>query len=600
MLAVDGSSPGATGAKRAWRPWRALALLLGSALLVACQSRTNVSATGNSPAQFTHVFVTINQIWFNTSAVAAATDSSWQKFALTTPATVDLVTLNNGTLSQFASELKLTAGTYAQVIVVLADSTDALTTSAQTAGAASNDEVDYVDSSNLAHTVPLAVLNAAQGISIGTSLTVAGAATGISSAVGSLSSPTTSTGTSTLAGTTSLATSSSPAAPVGATVSTPAVATTAAIIDFDASRDLLPISLSGQPAYALNPHPLSYDVKYSGSIQGAVSLAGVSTLTAAGLPDVQVSAETLSGDGTRHVTMKTARVDASGNFALYPLSTASGAPGNYDLVIHGPDIETVIIKSVPVAAGVPGTATAQLGTLTLTAATAFLVNFNTSTPAAPTSSLVGFYQTLPLSAEVPYLVETRAIDPISGVFATDQAISGGSLQYGSYITGGSISLTSANPTQGAATYSIGAINAAYGTATLGTTVTSPGNTTTTALFTMSAPPLPTGSAANTITGTVNLASPGTYDNAELFLTYHGVLVAASALNGYLGQPQSTFTLTGIAPGGTADSVDAAGVYDAEIWAWNSADPTGTLSRTPSATTIDTSAGNATGVALNIQ
>ncbi len=130
----------------------------GQALLVACQSRTNVSATGNTPAQFTHVFVTINQIWFNTSASAASTDGSWQKFTLTTPATVDLVTLNNGTLSQFASELKLTAGTYAQVMVVLADSTDALTTSAQTAGAASNDEVDYVDGSNLAHTVPLAVL----------------------------------------------------------------------------------------------------------------------------------------------------------------------------------------------------------------------------------------------------------------------------------------------------------------------------------------------------------------------------------------------------------------------------------------------------------
>ena len=51
--------------------------------------------------------------------------------------------------------------------------------------------------SDLAHTVPLAVLNAAQGINISTSLTVVAAATGISSAVGSLSSPSTTTGTST-------------------------------------------------------------------------------------------------------------------------------------------------------------------------------------------------------------------------------------------------------------------------------------------------------------------------------------------------------------------------------------------------------------------
>ncbi len=213
---------------------------------------------------------------------------------------------------------------------------------------------------------------------------------------------------------------------------------------------------------------------------------------------------------------------------------------------------------------------------------------------------MGFYQTLPLSSEVPYLVETRALDPLSGIFASDQTLSGGSLQYGSYVTGGAVSLTSVNPTQGVATYSIGAINAAYGTATLGTTVKSPGNTTTTARFTMTAPPLPTGSAANGIAGTISLASAGAYDSGELFLTYHGALVAAASLNGSVGRSQSPLTLTAIAPGGTTDSVYAAAVYDAEIWAWNSANPTETLTRIPYATTIDMSAGNAAGVALDIQ
>ena len=80
-------------------------------------------------------------------------------------------------------------------------------------------------------------------------------------------------------------------------------------------------------------------------------------------------------------------------------------------------------------------------TLSLTAATPFLVNLDPSSPAAPSSSLVGFYQTLPLSSEVPYVVETRAVDPTSGVFASDQALSGGSLQYGTYISGGAVSLT---------------------------------------------------------------------------------------------------------------------------------------------------------------
>jgi hypothetical protein len=563
-------------------------LLLGCAVLAAgCQSRTNVSATGNTPAQFTHVFLTINQVWFNSSGSAIPSDTSWVKFPLATPQSIDLVTLNNGTLSQIASALKLTTGTYAQVLLILADSSDTLTTSAQTLGAATNDEVDYVDASDLAHTVPLAVLNAAQGISIATSLTVAAA----SSSIGSLSGSSTTT-------TTTTTTTTSSSSPTG-TVSAPGVTTTSAIVDFDATRDLVPISLSGQPAYLLNPHPQAYDVKYSGTIQGAVSLTGMSVLTLADLPDVQVAAESLSSDGTRHVIVKTTRVGTDGTFILYPLSTASGAPGSYDLVIHGPSIQTVIIKSVPVTNAAPGSAAALLGTLTLTAADAFLVNFNSSTPAAPTSSLVGFYQTLPLSSEVPYLIEMRAVDPTSGLFASDQALSGGGLQYATYgSAGGTLSLTATNPAQGVGTYTVGAINPAYGTSTLGTTVTAPADTTTTALFTMTPAPVPSGAAANAISGSISVADQS-FDHAELFLTHNGTLVAATALDNYLSGGQSTLTLNAVAPGGSSSTTYAAGVYYAEVWAWSSANPTGTLTRIRYGNTIDMSAGNASGVALTI-
>ena len=573
-----------------------LAALVACTMLAGCQSRTDVSATGSAPAQYTHVFLTISQIWFNASSTAGSTDASWMKFTLPTPQSIDLVNLNNGTLGQIASELKLSAGTYAQVLIILADSTDALTSGAQALGATANDEVDYVDTGNVAHTAPLAVLNAAQGIRIATSVTVAAAS---STGFGSTSTNAAATTTTTTATRTTTVTGSSSSAP-GSTFSTPVVATTSVIIDFDATRDLVPVSLSGQPAFVLNPHPHSYDVKYAGSIQGTVSLADILALSSTGLPDVQVSAETLSSDGTRHVIVKTTLVGASGSFALYPLATASGAPGTYDLVIHGPNIETVIIKSVPVVAGAPGTASSQIGTLALIAADSFLVNFNTRSPAAPTSSLVGFYQTLPLTSEVPYLVETRAVDPMSGLFASNQALSGGSVQYGTFVTGGTTALTDATPSEGAATYAIGAINPAYGSAVLGTSVKSPGNATTVALLTMTAPPLPTGSSANAIQGTVSLASTGAYDNAELFLTYGGALVAAASLNSYLTSGQSTLTLNALAPGGSAGAPYAAGLYNAEIWAWNSANPTATLTRLPYGTTIDMSAGNASGVALDIQ
>ena len=559
-----------------------LAALLGCALLAGCQARTNVSATGNAPAQFTHVFLTINQIWFNSSGAAAATDSSWAKFTLPTPQTLDLVNLNNGALSQFVSNLKLDAGSYAQIMLILADSTDALTTSAQGAGAATNDEVDYVDALDVAHTAPLAVLNAAQGISIGTSLTVAASSTTVGGSTSTAPSTTTST-----AATSSGATAT--------TVATPGVTITSFTLDFDATRDLVPMSLSGQSAYLLNPHPQAYDARSSGTIQGAVSLTDLPALTSADLPDVQVAAESLSSDGTRHVIIKTTRVGTDGTFVLYPLSTASGAPSSYDLVIHGPTIQTQIIKSVPVTTAAPASATAVLGTLTLTPATPFLVNFNPGSPAAPTSSVVGFYQTLPLPSDVPYLVETRAVDPTSGLFATDQALAGGGVQYGTYVAGGTITLTTANPTQGAGAYSIGAINPAFGIPTLGTTVTAPG-TTATALFTMTAAPLPTGASANAITGTVTAPSSQGFDHAALFLTHGGALVAAAALN----SDQSTLTLNGIAPGGSSAASYPAGVYYAEVWAWSSSNPLGTLTRTAAATAIDMSAGNAAGVALTIQ
>jgi hypothetical protein len=212
---------------------------------------------------------------------------------------------------------------------------------------------------------------------------------------------------------------------------------------------------------------------------------------------------------------------------------------------------------------------------------------------------VGFYQTLPLSSEVPYLVETRAVDPTSGVFAADQALSGGSLQYGTYVAGSTIGLTTTNPTQGAATYAIGAINPAYGTATLGTTVSAPASSTTTALFTMTAPPLPATASAAGITGTVSVTNPQSFDHAQLFLTRGGALVAATPLDGYLGSAQGTLTLNAVAPGGSSAAGFAPGVYQAEVWAWNSANPTGTLTRLPSASVIDMSAGNASGVALTI-
>src|SRR5580692_1593295 len=105
------------GWPRRWLGLPALLVALGCAALAGCQARTDISATGNAPAQYTHVFLTITQVWFNTSSTALATDSSWVQFTLATPQTIDLANLNNGTLTQFATDLKLATGSYAQVML---------------------------------------------------------------------------------------------------------------------------------------------------------------------------------------------------------------------------------------------------------------------------------------------------------------------------------------------------------------------------------------------------------------------------------------------------------------------------------------------------
>src|SRR5262249_53905391 len=88
------------------------------AAFAGCSSRTNVSVTGSTPSQFTHVFVTTAEVWFNTNQNAGADDSGWAKFPLKTPVTVDLVQQSNGTLGEVANDLRLAPGTYRTILLV--------------------------------------------------------------------------------------------------------------------------------------------------------------------------------------------------------------------------------------------------------------------------------------------------------------------------------------------------------------------------------------------------------------------------------------------------------------------------------------------------
>ena len=149
-----------------------VSLLLATCVLAGCGARTNVSATANVTSEYAHVWITVNDIKFNTSASAAPSDSSWLDFPLSTPISVDLASVTNGGLALLGNALKIPTGSYAQLQLILSDTSSALTSSAQTAGLSFNDEVQYLNSAGETSTAPLNLVHPEQGIILSVSLSV--------------------------------------------------------------------------------------------------------------------------------------------------------------------------------------------------------------------------------------------------------------------------------------------------------------------------------------------------------------------------------------------------------------------------------------------
>src|SRR5204863_6020833 len=182
-------------------------------------------------------------------------------------------------------------------------------------------EADYVGSGSTPQQLPLELLSPDQGIGI----------------QGSLSVPIGNIGAA-LSGTTT-PTSSTPSTTASATSSSTTTASFA--LDFDAARDLALFTYGGASSpngILLSSHASAYDLSQVGGISGQLTLTN---LTGNGLPAIQVSAEVLSADGSRHVVVSSTPVHADGSFVLYPLATSSSNPPTYDVVIHGAQIATI-------------------------------------------------------------------------------------------------------------------------------------------------------------------------------------------------------------------------------------------------------------------
>jgi len=597
-----------------WNPWIG-GLLVATTALVGCAPKTDVSTTANVPAAYSHAYMSVKEIWFNTDASATPDDTTWKKFPLTTPVTVDLAASLDGTLTSLTTGLNVPAATYAQARLIPVDPSEPLLSSASNLLAIFNSEVDYTDSRGNPHRLPMEFLNPDKGLGVTATIQVkANTNTAFSSAGGTATSTTdvsTSTQDSPLVdisttdnSTTNSATNSTNTTPTSNSTTDTSGTTVASFklaINVDGSKDLVPFTYSNQAGIMLNPHFVAYDQSAVGAIAGTLDVSGLTGLTSAstsGFLNVQVTAESLSADGTRHVAINSAPVRSDGTFTLYPLSTTSSSPTSYDLVIHGPGIATIIVKGVTVNVG-DTSSPVSIGTLTPAAASTFLVNLNATNP-LQAGALVGFYQTLSGSGEVPYLIDSQPIDPFTRMFNANVPESLGPLYSGTFSSSGAdIGPKAAIPSEGAGTYRVAGTAPLFSDGPLTTMVT--GSAGATNVLAVAVPQLSAASGATLDTTSFTISnSSANFNKGELIISHDGAIVQTAALDSVLSRSgNGILTISGL-PGGSSSGTFDDGVYYVSVRVWNTSNPATTLNREIYPTALDLRKGGSSGYQLTIQ
>ena len=362
----------------------------------------------------------------------------------------------------------------------------------------------------------------------------------------------------------------------------------------------------------LNPHPPAYDVTTTGTIRGyrrSDERHGRLERADRRAGDRRDSQHRWNAPRRSPDACRWARTETSSCTRCPPPTPSTTSTGltttsrstttPYDLVIHGPQIATVIIKSIPVAAGDPSTTAAvSVGTVTPRAATPYTFNMAAGTVALPAGALVDLYQTIPANGEVPYVVDQVAIDPFSRTLLYNESVPTGTLDWGTYVSGANVALTTVTPTQGSSVYFISAQARLFSDqGQLVATLSPPANGTGPVPVVM--PTLTPTAGSGSVSVTVAPVTAGKYDRGELIVSHDGAIVQTVAIDTALTQNGgATLTVQGIPAGGSASSFDNA-VYYVSTRAWNSSDPAGTLQRQSFTTPIDLSSGSATGPTVNV-
>ncbi|HEY4039881.1 MAG TPA: DUF4382 domain-containing protein [Burkholderiaceae bacterium] len=523
-----------------------------SASTPAPTGAVSVQVTDGPSDEFQHVWVTFTAISFHTDPNATwnPADATWKTTTFVNPVTIDLTTLNNGTLNTLLAGMNLPVGTYRQIRFLLdgpdvpLDASALATRDSNGAALQWNDQVEYLGSgSTTALESPLEIAYPTQGIQLVGTFNV------------------TQNSTLTLA------------------------------VDFDLEHDIVAFNHDSLTYFTMRPNLHYYDMSQVAAITGTVnpsqlcqSIAAAASQATPCAYNLIVKAELLTSDGSRHYVARETSVDpATGAFTLYPLAIkdASGNPiTSYDVLIRGREMETMLVQAVPASAGSAPAGTTggaaptslQSGPIGLTLNSGeYTAQFN-----SPLSPLTGgyaiFQQTLPGSGAVPYEVRWRNTDPFSGTFRNPIPLQGAtsSLHVAPYNGGNALAFITEMPAESAGAFTVADSEVAYYTLSPGELMLPPTAPATSQTFAPAAPTLNTGVESGTLNVTLDFSGISLDNNCELVLARFAAIVDTFNCSSYLasngGSNTGMFALNGVPAGDAGKSVAGAYYYAyARLW-----------------------------------
>lgn len=454
--------------------------------------------SGGAYRDVSHVWVTIGSVALHGSATQAwsSADHSWTVLRLSKPVVIDLAVLptaTQGDVTPLFNGLSVPAGSYAQIRLFPLAHDAALDDAASAKGLRYNAQVNYTDATAQARVVPLELSQPELGWRLSGSFTIA------------------------------------------------ANSASYIVAQSDLQHDLVRLaSPDGVDRFSYRPRLQGYDMNASGVILGLIDPARIcGTSTAPAAPhcaqDIVVSAQSLSPDGQRHVSVRQYRMTrGDGGFALYPLPKDGT---RFDVVITGRRMQTMIVRDVAVTVS-PISEWTQDSMTSLGSSTNPLRPVITPTPprtvnlasAMPiTSSQLYVGQTIE-AGDKPFEVAVANVDVLSGELAKALDLPQGPVSVARFVkSGDALAFADTVPQEGSESFGVAAFGTAYDDAGATSLVTPPLASAST--IAVASPTRRLGLASGQIQVSVTGSLSASHDGAQLIVSdVHGV-VATKAVTG---------------------------------------------------------------------